>query len=382
MAITLQLAASLQKAAPTQSSVAATADAAVDDAAAAAIPFAAIMGDLLRTPVAPAADPAAADAVTGDLAASTEAPAGQPVDAATQALLASLSLTAAPTQQAAATDTPVAESTTIDTVLADGGRPRAAAQSPLQATVAQAPVADGEAADPSGATAGSAFAELLPATPAEQKLPEPANIAALASDAKTARLGADTALADLDTPLPPADTSHVRHAAASGNSTATPAPAATAPAHYAIPEPVASSRWSEAISQRALYMVDQQVQSAELHLNPPHLGPLEVKLALDGDKATLSFNTQQVAVRDAVQQSLPKLHQVFADNGMAEVNVQVHLGQQQQPQQQERQGTGRQYAAGDSPGGDLSIDPTGASAPSRWRSQAYATARGGVDIFA
>ncbi|GAB1232546.1 flagellar hook-length control protein FliK [Ferrigenium sp. UT4] len=94
-------------------------------------------------------------------------------------------------------------------------------------------------------------------------------------------------------------------------------PLATQPAlPSAIAAPLGQAQWADDFSQKITWLATQNRQQAELHLNPPHLGPLEVTLKLNGDQATALFSSPHAAVREAIEQSLPKLREMFADNGI------------------------------------------------------------------
>lgn len=107
-----------------------------------------------------------------------------------------------------------------------------------------------------------------------------------------------------------------------------PLSAAAAPLPMQIPGTVAPSpqttvatalthdRWADDFSQKVTWLATQNQQRAELHLNPPNLGPLEVSLRLNGDQATALFSSPHAAVREAIEQSIPKLREMFADNGI------------------------------------------------------------------
>lgn len=392
MAITLQLATALQKTTPPSTAAAAPVTAATGTAANTAgddappvVPFATLIDDLLK-PLDAAQTAVVADTAPAVDLPSDAAPAGNAAaDAATQALLASLLVPAPPLNPSATA------ATAVDTTEAEEGvaaLPLALSQMADGDELASGDallLAQGRGAAPQSNVLDQASAPTMTPAPGDRSLPEvAANLAAPGFESRLRALMPERALREdvhLDS-LPLTDGSHARTAAPATALAASGPSAGAAPlAQYSIPEPVAGSRWADALGQRAMFMVDQQIKSAELHLNPPNLGPLEVKLALDGDKATLSFSTNQAAVREAVQQSLPRLHQVFADNGMAELNVQVHLGQQQQPQQQERQAG--QSGQGAAPSGSMPVSDIQIQAQaSRWHSQSYAAARGGVDIFA
>ncbi len=193
----------------------------------------------------------------------------------------------------------------------------------------------------------------------------------------TRRLGADgdadATAADFSAMLH----AHPAHAAHAAERQATAVPAAAArSADWSVAPPVASDRWSDALAQRVVMMAGQQVQSAELQLNPPQLGPLEVRLTLQNQEATLSFVSPHVAVREAIQDASPQLIEMFAGSGLNLTNVNVGTQSQQGSQQANGQSRGR----GDSSEGTEAVGATTAAQPAytrvlhNWRP-------GGVDTF-
>ena len=104
--------------------------------------------------------------------------------------------------------------------------------------------------------------------------------------------------------------------------------------------PVGNNRWNEDLGQKITWMAGHGSQSAELQLNPPDLGPLHVVLNVSGDQATALFTSPHAAVRDAVQQALPKLRDMLADNGIMLGNASVS--------DQGRHGAQSGYSGGDS----------------------------------
>ena len=125
---------------------------------------------------------------------------------------------------------------------------------------------------------------------------------------------------------------------------------ASAPAQAAIPTPVGQPQWSDDLGQKVTWLATQRSQSAELHLNPAQLGPLEVSLKLNGDQATLQFTSAHAAVRDAIEQSLPRLRDMLAESGISLGNTTV--SDQAPREQQQRDKTGgmnNTASAGDTP---------------------------------
>lgn len=91
-----------------------------------------------------------------------------------------------------------------------------------------------------------------------------------------------------------------------------------------IATPVTQAAWADEFSQKITWIATQHTQSAELHLNPPHLGPLDVVLKISGDQASATFTSPHAAVRDAIEQALPKLREMLADNGIMLGNAMVN----------------------------------------------------------
>jgi len=92
------------------------------------------------------------------------------------------------------------------------------------------------------------------------------------------------------------------------------APGQTATAR--IDTPFGESGWSDAFQQKVVWLVDRQQQSAELHVNPPHLGPVDVLLSLADDGAQIAFTSPHAAVREAIEASLADLRTALSDKGM------------------------------------------------------------------
>lgn len=109
---------------------------------------------------------------------------------------------------------------------------------------------------------------------------------------------------------------------------------------------VGSAEWGGAIGEKVLWMANQNSQVAELHLNPPNLGPLEVRLTVANDQATAQFVSHHAAVRDAIETALPRLREMLADNGIMLGNTSVgaeSFSQQQHASDQR----GRDRSGGD-----------------------------------
>ena len=111
--------------------------------------------------------------------------------------------------------------------------------------------------------------------------------------------------------------------------------------------------WAGELGQRMMMMVGQKIQVAEIRLDPPDLGPMEVKIRMQQDQAHVVFHSQHAAVRDALEQAIPRLRELFDQNGvgLGDVDVQDQTAQQRQGDDQE--GGSLLASGGDGTEGDL-----------------------------
>ncbi len=108
------------------------------------------------------------------------------------------------------------------------------------------------------------------------------------------------------------------------------------PVQVSINTPIAHDNWSDEFTQKVTWISNQKEQTAELHLNPPELGPMDVVLKVSGDQATALFTSPHAAVREAVEQAMPKLREMMAESGImlgnATVSDQAPRGRQSDPE--------------------------------------------------
>jgi len=99
--------------------------------------------------------------------------------------------------------------------------------------------------------------------------------------------------------------------------------------------PLHHPRFAEAFSQQVVVMARDGIQHARITVNPPELGPLEMRITIRNDEATVHFAAQHVAVRDALEQAMPRLREQFEQAGL-----QLHDGAvfEQLPQRSPGQG--------------------------------------------
>lgn len=106
--------------------------------------------------------------------------------------------------------------------------------------------------------------------------------------------------------------SHAMPAAAHGLTPASSTPSVDA----SVAPPIASPDFAQAFAVRVSVLVQDGVQSAELHLNPVETGPVSVQIVVDGDQARINFGADALATRQAIEASLPELAGALREAGM------------------------------------------------------------------
>ena len=158
------------------------------------------------------------------------------------------------------------------------------------------------------------------------------------------RIGALSAA--MEQSLPPGGLAAAGHAAIEA---AAPRNVPAAAGHAVLREPVGSPGWGEEVGNRLVWLAQRAEGQAELVLNPPQMGRVEVSLALKGDQATASFAAANPVVREALEAALPRLREMLAEAG-------IQLGQAQVGAE-----NSRQWAQQQKHGDNSALDPARAS---------------------
>ncbi len=119
-----------------------------------------------------------------------------------------------------------------------------------------------------------------------------------------------------------------------------------------VPVTVGSPQWSQAVGDKVLWLAAQNVSAAEIRLDPPDLGPMQVKVSLHQDQASVTFTSPHPVVREALDQQLNRLREMFSEQGLNLVNVDVSDKSFAQ-QEREQQESGKHQANSDIPEEDL-----------------------------
>ncbi|MNF73874.1 Flagellar hook-length control protein [compost metagenome] len=127
--------------------------------------------------------------------------------------------------------------------------------------------------------------------------------------------------------------------------------AATPKTTNALPvnQPIAmhQSGWTEEVVNRVMYLSSANLKAAEIQLQPAELGRLDIRINLIPDQQTqVTFMSAHVGVREALDGQMHRLREMFVQQGMGQVDVNVS-DQSRGSQEQAQQGqSGRTSASG------------------------------------
>jgi flagellar hook-length control protein FliK len=93
---------------------------------------------------------------------------------------------------------------------------------------------------------------------------------------------------------------------------------------------VGSHQWATELGNKLTMMATKDTQSATLHMSPADLGPVQVRIDMNQNQASVWFTAEHADTRSALEQSLPRLREMFASQGMSLTDAGVFNGQPRQ----------------------------------------------------
>ncbi len=76
------------------------------------------------------------------------------------------------------------------------------------------------------------------------------------------------------------------------------------------------SNWGRTLGQQLNWMVNNQMQEASIRVNPPDLGPIEVRLSLQHNQTNVTFFCHEAVVREAIANAIPQLREMLSNQGI------------------------------------------------------------------
>ncbi len=103
----------------------------------------------------------------------------------------------------------------------------------------------------------------------------------------------------------------------------------------------------EALTERVIVMMSKNLKHVDIRLDPPELGKMQIKLALNQDQASVQIIVANQAVREIVEQTMPRLREMMQQQGL-------QLGQASVEQHSPQSGQGSSGQSGQDQSGNSS----------------------------
>lgn len=101
-----------------------------------------------------------------------------------------------------------------------------------------------------------------------------------------------------------------------------------------------SPRFNEGFTQQVVVLAQNGIQQAQMSLNPPELGPIDVRITMQQDAASVQIAAASPLAREAIQDALPRLRDMLDQSGVrlndAGVFAQLPQREQSTGSQQQR----------------------------------------------
>jgi len=229
---------------------------------------------------------------------------------------------------------------------------------------------------PAGVAPAPAMALPMPVAPAAAAAAAATNTQALltraSAGAEDKRAPGSAAIPSLS--LTPNDGGNGAAGAAQLLANPTASTAATPAPVLKVAAAVDSAEFGQGVATQVSLMVDRNLNGASLQVNPPALGPIEVRIALQGGHAQVWFTSHSPVTRDALESSSSKLREMLGTQGFAQVSVDIS-----QRSFQERSAQSQSYQAMPA---ERSAAGSGASAQVRSAGSIPRAASGLLDAYA
>lgn len=83
------------------------------------------------------------------------------------------------------------------------------------------------------------------------------------------------------------------------------------------------TQWSEQVAGKIAWIAGRSIQSADIQLNPPEMGPIDVRISVQNDQAQVTVNAQNTQVREMLEANSSRLRDMLEQEGLslADLNV-------------------------------------------------------------
>ncbi|PSF06183.1 flagellar hook-length control protein FliK [Marinobacter fuscus] len=97
-----------------------------------------------------------------------------------------------------------------------------------------------------------------------------------------------------------------------------------------VDTPVGQAEWGDKVMGKLSWLTARNMSMAEIHLTPPDMGPMEVKVRMQHDQATVTVHAANPVVREQLELNSHRLRDMLGEQGLslAQFDVSDQPGQQ------------------------------------------------------
>ncbi|CAH6893796.1 Flagellar hook-length control protein fliK [Vibrio chagasii] len=99
---------------------------------------------------------------------------------------------------------------------------------------------------------------------------------------------------------------------------------------------------NEQVAEKVQMMMSKNLKNLDIRLDPPELGQMKIRMTMNNDVANVHFTVNSQQARDVIEQTLPRLREMLAQQGMQLADSSVQ--QQSSGQGQDRYNSGEQQS--------------------------------------
>jgi flagellar hook-length control protein FliK len=135
------------------------------------------------------------------------------------------------------------------------------------------------------------------------------------------------------------------------------------------------------LAEKVRWMVNGRNPAAEIRLDPPELGAMQIKVNMTSETATVSFTVQSAQAKEALDQAVPRLRDMLQEQG-------IELGQSSVEQQNNGQGQPQEQQSDNSSTGGSASRLAGSAQENEQQATSVIEQRvaggslGGIDFYA
>ena len=121
------------------------------------------------------------------------------------------------------------------------------------------------------------------------------------------------------------------------------------PVHAEIRAPVTSPAFTEEAAQHVNWMVGNGIEHASIRVTPAEMGPIEIRIAMKNDEATINFAVTRPETSAAIENALPRLKEMLEASGISlgdtSVGEEAFAPRHEDPGRDQRERAGSAHAA-------------------------------------